>query len=99
MPDLKPENILLDSDKNVKIMDFGLANMMNLKDFLHTNCGSPIYCAPEILYVWLCSWGNLILVGKRVHRSWSWRLGTWSDSLCDGDWLLSLEWKNSSRSD
>lgn len=51
MLDLKPENILLDSDKNVKIMDFGLANMMNLKDFLHTNCGSPIYCAPEILYV------------------------------------------------
>lgn len=47
--DLKPENILLDEHKNAKIMDFGLANMMQAGEFLHTNCGSPIYSSPEIL--------------------------------------------------
>jgi len=47
--DLKPENVLLDNSKNVKIMDFGLSNTMKTGSFLHTNCGSTIYCAPEIL--------------------------------------------------
>eukprot|EP01114_Cavostelium_apophysatum_P023960 TRINITY_DN9208_c0_g1_i1.p1 TRINITY_DN9208_c0_g1~~TRINITY_DN9208_c0_g1_i1.p1 ORF type:complete len:564 (-),score=134.88 TRINITY_DN9208_c0_g1_i1:37-1728(-) len=47
--DLKPENILLDENRNAKIMDFGLANMMQAGEFLHTNCGSPIYSSPEIL--------------------------------------------------
>jgi hypothetical protein len=35
------------ADKNVKIADFGLSNMMKDGQFLRTSCGSPNYAAPE----------------------------------------------------
>lgn len=47
--DLKPENLLLDSNKNIKINDFGLSNFMDPGAFLTTHCGSPLYSPPEIL--------------------------------------------------
>ena len=47
--DLKPENLLLDANNNIKIADFGLANMMSDGDFLKTSCGSPNYAAPEVI--------------------------------------------------
>jgi len=47
--DLKPENILLDKNNNVKIVDFGLSKMMEFGQFLRTNCGTPVYSAPEVL--------------------------------------------------
>lgn len=47
--DLKPENVLLDRDKNAKIADFGLSNIMHDGDFLKTSCGSPNYAAPEVI--------------------------------------------------
>ncbi|KAI3994680.1 hypothetical protein MKX01_002296 [Papaver californicum] len=45
--DLKPENMLLDSEHNVKIVDFGLSNIIRDGHFLKTSCGSPNYSAPE----------------------------------------------------
>ncbi|ELU03128.1 hypothetical protein CAPTEDRAFT_112307, partial [Capitella teleta] len=47
--DLKLENILLDSENNVKIVDFGLANIYGGSRLLETYCGSPLYASPEIV--------------------------------------------------
>jgi 5'-AMP-activated protein kinase catalytic alpha subunit len=47
--DLKPENILLEPDLTVKVIDFGLANLMKDGVFLRTSCGSPNYAAPEVI--------------------------------------------------
>lgn len=50
--DLKPQNLLLDKNDNIKIADFGLANMQDANAntaSLMTACGSPQYVAPEVL--------------------------------------------------
>ena len=47
--DLKPENLLLDSNKNIKIVDFGLSNTYKNGELLQTACGSPCYAAPEMI--------------------------------------------------
>eukprot|EP00002_Diphylleia_rotans_P029530 TRINITY_DN6018_c0_g1_i3.p1 TRINITY_DN6018_c0_g1~~TRINITY_DN6018_c0_g1_i3.p1 ORF type:complete len:505 (-),score=83.37 TRINITY_DN6018_c0_g1_i3:782-2296(-) len=47
--DLKPENILLDINHDVKIVDFGLSNILADGEFLRTSCGSPNYAAPEVI--------------------------------------------------
>lgn len=47
--DIKPENILLDDQQNLKIADFGLANIMKDGQFCLTSCGSPNYAAPELI--------------------------------------------------
>lgn len=47
--DLKPENILLGANLQVKLIDFGLSNLMEDGDFLATSCGSPNYAAPEVI--------------------------------------------------
>eukprot|EP01047_Picozoa_sp_COSAG01_P030232 COSAG01_NODE_2102_length_8419_cov_42.585216_6_plen_388_part_00 len=49
--DLKPENILLSKDRStdIKITDFGLANIMSASSILRSKCGTPVYMAPEML--------------------------------------------------
>ncbi|EXJ78734.1 CAMK/CAMKL/GIN4 protein kinase [Capronia coronata CBS 617.96] len=47
--DLKPENILLDSQRNIKLADFGMAALQPDGTWLNTSCGSPHYAAPEII--------------------------------------------------
>lgn len=47
--DLKPENLLLDSDKNLKITDFGLSTVYSNESLLTTPCGTPSYAPPEML--------------------------------------------------
>ena len=49
--DLKPENILIDKSGHIKLIDFGFAKMLKniKKDRAYTNCGTPGYCAPEVM--------------------------------------------------
>jgi serine/threonine protein kinase len=50
--DLKPKNLLVDERGTLKITDFGVSYMksgMDGSDLLYTACGTPYYCAPEIL--------------------------------------------------
>ncbi|CAF2816898.1 unnamed protein product [Rotaria sp. Silwood2] len=46
--DLKAENLLLDSRGNIKVADFGFANVFSPDSKLQTFCGSPPYAAPEL---------------------------------------------------
>ena len=48
--DLKPENILIESDKIVKLADFGFAVLNKGGEGGQTRVlGSPLYMAPEII--------------------------------------------------
>ncbi|XP_030640876.1 calcium/calmodulin-dependent protein kinase type IV [Chanos chanos] len=50
--DLKPENLLyadLSLDAPLKIADFGLSKIIDEQVTMRTVCGTPGYCAPEIL--------------------------------------------------
>lgn len=50
--DLKPENLLYVSPESdqIKLADFGLANLLTPETALETACGTPGYVAPEILW-------------------------------------------------
>ncbi|XP_070541852.1 calcium/calmodulin-dependent protein kinase type IV-like [Ptychodera flava] len=51
--DLKPENLLYQdtsADALLKIADFGLSKIMSDSVTMQTVCGTPGYCAPEVLY-------------------------------------------------
>lgn len=48
--DLKPENLLLDTEKNIKIIDFGFVKLFDPDDNLKTFCGSPFYASPGMFW-------------------------------------------------
>ncbi|KAM3727262.1 Testis-specific serine/threonine-protein kinase [Dirofilaria immitis] len=47
--DIKAENVLLDSNGNVKLIDFGFARYINQKERSTSFCGTKPYSAPEIV--------------------------------------------------
>jgi BR serine/threonine kinase len=47
--DIKPENLLLDENLNIKMADFGMAQIAPGEKVLDTFCGSPHYGAPEVV--------------------------------------------------
>ncbi|CEG48140.1 camk camkl protein kinase [Plasmopara halstedii] len=50
--DLKLENVMVTKDLKVKLIDFGLSEILNSsKQPLRTVCGTPLYCSPEILFL------------------------------------------------
>lgn len=46
--DIKPQNILLNSQYDIKLIDFGLS-LTTTKCYSNKLCGSPLYMAPEII--------------------------------------------------
>lgn len=66
--DLKPENLLLDENGDIKITDFGFSSMKGMDvstGLLYTQCGTPDYCAPEI-------------IDSRVHGYTGAKVDAWS---------------------
>ncbi|ETP37804.1 CAMK/CAMKL protein kinase [Phytophthora nicotianae P10297] len=50
--DLKLENVMVTKDLKVKLIDFGLSEVVaNPEQPLKTVCGTPLYCSPEILFL------------------------------------------------
>ncbi|RLN49395.1 hypothetical protein BBJ28_00011007 [Nothophytophthora sp. Chile5] len=50
--DLKLENVMITSDLQVKLIDFGLSEVVeNADQPLKTVCGTPLYCSPEVLFL------------------------------------------------
>jgi serine/threonine protein kinase len=45
--DIKPENILIDSEENIRIVDFGLAILKHDETAFKGGCGDPHYMCPE----------------------------------------------------
>ena len=48
--DIKAENVLLDKNNNIRLIDFGLCNILQDEDqIMKTACGSPAYAPPEMI--------------------------------------------------
>ena len=47
--DIKLDNILMEADLGIKICDFGVSKIINRKQIIKEQCGTPAYIAPEII--------------------------------------------------
>jgi len=47
--DIKLENVMIDSENNVKIIDFGFSIAISKDKKLSVYCGTPSYMAPEMI--------------------------------------------------
>ena len=47
--DIKPENILIDEDGYLRLVDFGMAKVLQKDEKATSFCGTPEYLAPEII--------------------------------------------------
>ncbi|KAJ7873621.1 kinase-like domain-containing protein [Mycena olivaceomarginata] len=47
--DLKPDNVFLDSEKRIKLGDFGVARALGRVEFCKTFAGTPQYMSPEMI--------------------------------------------------
>ena len=47
--DIKPENILIDEDGYLRLVDFGMAKILEEDEKATSFCGTPEYLAPEII--------------------------------------------------
>ena len=47
--DIKPNNILIDSNNNIKIIDFGVSKILKKGEIMKDYCGTLSYMAPEII--------------------------------------------------
>lgn len=95
--DIKLDNILLDSEKGVKICDFGVSKIIKKGEFIKEQCGTPAYLAPEIImdtgyegyYVDIWSLGVLLfamLTGSVPFRAGN--LEELHSSICKGEFTV-----------
>ena len=97
--DLKPENILLDSDDNIKIVDFGMAALQPQNKWLKTPCGSPHYASPEVIKaepyrgdkadIWSC--GVILFAMLAGYLPFDARTEDWRDvitAVLEGDYMM-----------
>jgi serine/threonine protein kinase len=72
--DIRPHNLVFDSNGYIKIIDFGLARIMQTNNSADTS-GTPCYMAPEILLRQPHSYSSdFFAVGVIVHEMMTGRL-------------------------